>query len=84
MDDTVLALILFLIIMAEVYYIFYHSPEIYEEYYFILIIIPATVGAYLFVIYSQRKISHLAKPNPLMSVDEYNRHVEQESRRQVD
>jgi len=76
MNDKALSVILFLVIAAQVYYIFFHNPEIYEEYYPILVVIPATVAAYLLVIYSNRKISHIAKPNPLMTKEEYNAHVE--------
>ncbi len=75
MKDKAITLILFLIIAAQVYYIFFHNPEIYEEYYPILVVIPATVAAYLLVLYSRRKIEHMSKPNPLMTVNEYNQHV---------
>lgn len=84
MNDRVVSAILFLIIVSQVYYIFFHNPEIYEEYYPVLVIIPATVAAYLLVLYGKRKIAHISKPNPLLTVNEYKAHVDEESKKQID
>ena len=75
MNDKAISLILFLIIASQVYYIFFHNPEIYEEYYPILVVLPATVAAYLLILYSRRKISHITKPNPLLTGNEYRQLV---------
>jgi hypothetical protein len=69
MNERVVTGILFLIIASQVYYIFFHNPEIYEEYYPVLIVIPAAVAAYLLVLYGRRKISHISKPNTIMTLN---------------
>lgn len=48
--------LLVLILAAQVYYVFFHNPQIYEKYYPVLIIIPAVIAAFLLVKYSKRKI----------------------------
>lgn len=84
MNERLVSLILFLIIVSQLYYIFFHSPEVYEEYYPVLIVVPAVVAAYLLVSYGRRMMGHLTKPNRLMTVNEYKQHVGEESKRQID
>jgi hypothetical protein len=65
--ELLLSLLLSLVILAQVYFIYYHNPQIHSHYLPIIIIPIAVVFAYLLVLYAKTTLQKQAKANIVLT-----------------